>query len=109
MRASYVQDSVDPDSDPSNAQPTDNGDGTETYNGYTFNVTSLRSFPLGLVVGLQSDNSTYGKCFIMTYDSMVFVDYFEADWEALFSDYNYYNLLVYDPVRLYGNLVAIYE
>ena len=50
-------DSMDYDSDPSmsgdtNVQPTDNGDGTQTYNGVTFKPTEPRTFLLGLVSGL---------------------------------------------------------
>lgn len=43
---------VRPDDDPTNNQPKTNKDGTQTYNGVTFNPKDERTFILGAVAGL---------------------------------------------------------
>lgn len=72
---------VDADTDPtsSSSDPTTNSDGTETYNGVTFNPADTRTFVLGLVAGLQFQNNTYGRCFYAAVDTVNFMDVFEQD------------------------------
>ena len=105
-------DSVDPDSDPSYANEgkiTNNRDGTQTYNGVTFDPHDHNTFALGAVAGAQFDNSTYGKCFYATVDTVNFVDYINRDLENMMETYNWYTPLVYDPIHFYGNLMAAYQ
>lgn len=59
-----------------NNDPTVNPDGTETYNGVTFNPADPTSFALGTVAGLQYNNNTYGKCFYVMVDTVNFLSYF---------------------------------
>lgn len=102
-------DSVRPDGDPGSNQPTQNRDGTQTFNGVTFDPRDERTFVLGAVAGLQFNNQTYGKCFFAMVDTVNFVDYFQRDLQRLFTEYDFYSLAVYDPVHFYGNIVAAYE
>lgn len=102
---------MEPEDDPANENniPRDNKDGTQTFNGVTFNPKDERTFVLGLVAGLQFNNKTYGKCFYASVDTVNFLDYFARDLERLFTEYNFYSLIVYDPTHFYGNLMACYE
>lgn len=103
-------DAVNADSDPmANGEVIYNKDGTATYNGVTFDPTDVRTFVLGAVAGLQYNNNTYGKCFYAAVDTVNFLDYFEKDFKRLFTEYNFYSLMVYDPTHFYGNIVAAYE
>lgn len=87
----------------------DNGDGTQTINGLVINTKSWKSFPLGLVSGLQYNTNTWGRCFYATLDTVQFADYFEKDLQAFFEEGNFYQIAVYDPLRLSSNLLAVYE
>lgn len=49
-------------------------------NGYTFDISSWKSFPLGVVSGLQYSNDTWGKCFYAMVDTVNFADIFEQDF-----------------------------
>lgn len=86
-----------------------NPDGTRTINGIIMNVTDWKAAPLGLVSGLQYNNNTFGKCFYATVDTVSFADYFQQDVEAFFSEGDFYQILVYDPVRFTSNALAVYE
>lgn len=96
-----------PDGDP--ATDGVNADGTEVINGYTFEVQSWKSFPLGVVSGLQYDNKTWGKCFYAMVDTINFADYFQEDLNNLLTEGDFYQLIVYDPIRLLSNYLALYE
>lgn len=96
-----------PDSDP--ATDGVNADGTQVINGYTFDTTSWKSFPLGVVSGLQYNNNTFGKCFYAVVDTINFADYFQQDVENLLTEGDFYQLIVYDPIRLLSNYLALYE
>lgn len=43
-----------------------------------------------------------------TADTVLFANYFEADYEALFTQGDYYQFAVYDPINLASNLLAVY-
>lgn len=108
--ASYqLGDYVNSDTDPTNADPATNSDGTQTYNGIKFDPRQSRTFALGLVAGLQYTNITYGKCFIALAGTLDFLDYFQSDLAMLFQELNFFSLVVYDPVHFTGNLYACYE
>jgi hypothetical protein len=78
LRASLRGAPVSPDNDPANTNnsPAKNADGTQTFNGVTFNPSDQRTFVLGMVAGLQFNNATYGKCFYASVDTVNFLDYF---------------------------------
>jgi len=42
-------------------------------------------------------------------DTVNYVDYFMADAVALVTDGNFYDLLVYDPIRFSSNVAALFE
>lgn len=98
--------SPNPDADPS-------ATGAEgdfiTVNSFDIHPYSWKSLPLGVVAGLQYNTDTFGKCFYAMVDTVNFYDIFVADVEALFSEWNFYTLIVYDPVRFASNLAALNE
>jgi hypothetical protein len=42
-------------------------------------------------------------------DTVNFYDFFMADLNALVTELNFYQLLVYDPIRFQSNVAALYE
>lgn len=58
-------------------QPDKNDDGTQTYNGVTFDPKNPVSLPLGMVAGLQFNNKTFGRCFYLVLDTIDFAGYFQ--------------------------------
>jgi hypothetical protein len=86
-----------------------NTDGSFVFNSYTIYPHQWQSFPLGVVSGLQYNNQTWGKCFYAMADTIKFVGYLEKDYEALFTEGDFYQLMVYDPIRLLSNYLALYE
>ena len=86
-----------------------NADGTIMINNYLFDTTSWKSLPLGVISGLQYSNATWGKCFYAMVDTLNFVDYFQADITNLFENYDFYSLMVYDPIHFLSNYLVLYE
>jgi hypothetical protein len=80
-----------------------------SVNNFDLDPYNLRSFPLGVVAGLQYNNDTFGKCFYAMVDTVNFYDFFMADLNALVTELNFYQLLVYDPIRFQSNVAALYE
>lgn len=78
-------------------------------NSYMIYPHEWQSFPLGVVSGLQYDNNTFGSCFYAVADTLNFVQYFKEDWINFITTFAYYPLLVYDPIRLLSNYLALYE
>lgn len=42
-------------------------------------------------------------------DTVNYADYFKADAVALVTEGNFYDLLVYDPIRFSSNVAALFE
>ena len=80
-----------------------------SVNDRDIDTKSWKSFFLGSVVGMQYNDRTFGKCFYAMVDTVNFADYFKADAQALVTEGNFYDLLVYDPVRFTSNLAALFE
>lgn len=80
-----------------------------SVNDRDIDTKSWKSFFLGSVVGMQYNDRTFGKCFYAMVDTVNFADYFKADAQALMTEGNFYDLLVYDPVRFASNLAALFE
>lgn len=95
--------------DPTVEGATVNPDGTWTINGVVVNTTDPRSMVLGMVSALQYNNQTWGQCFYTTTATLSFTDYFSADLTDFLDNGNYYNLMVYDPIRFISNLLACYQ
>jgi len=55
---------------------TYNGNGTQTVNGILIDPKNPFTFALGLVAGLQYDNRTFGKCFMVVLDATKYPQYF---------------------------------
>jgi hypothetical protein len=68
-----------------------------------------KSLPLGIISGLQYNDNTFGKCFYSMVDTVNFYDIFMADYEAFATEGNFYQLFVYDPLRLSSNVAALFE
>ena len=86
-----------------------NPDGTILINNYLIDTKSWKSFPLGMISALQYNNQSWGKCFYAMVDTTNFVDYFQADLERLTTEFDFYQLLVYDPIHFLSNYLALYE
>jgi hypothetical protein len=98
--------SPSPDSDPSST-----GADAEPINVNEFEIEPYhwKSLPLGVVAGLQYNSDTFGKCFYAMVDTVNFYDFFQADLNLLLTEGNFYQLFVYDPLRLSSNLAALSE
>jgi hypothetical protein len=99
--------SPDPDSDPSSYGQ--GGDEAINVNEFEIEPYHWKSLPLGIVAGLQYNTETFGKCFYAMVDTVNFYDFFVADLELLVTEMNFYNLVVYDPIRFSSNVAALYE
>ena len=97
--------SPSPDSDPASGKTS----AVITVNDRDIDTKSWKSFMLGSVVGLQYNDQTFGKCFYAMVDTVNYVDYFKADAQSLLTEGNFYDLLVYDPIRFTSNLAALFE
>ena len=97
--------SPSPDSDPASGKTSS----LISVNDRTIDTKSWKSFFLGSVVGLQYDDKTFGKCFYAMVDTVNYADYFKADAVSLVTEGNFYDLLVYDPIRFSSNVAALFE
>jgi hypothetical protein len=88
---------------------TKNADGTVTYNNVTFDPRNQKVFALGTVAGLQFTTETWGKCFYSVVDTINFIDYIERDIQNIFTDYQWFVALVYNPTHFLSNFMASYQ
>lgn len=102
----YRGQSPNEDSDPSSTGASDK---EVTVNDIDINPYHWKSLPLGFIAGLQYNNETFGKCFFAMTDTVGFYDYFVADVNLLLTEGNFYQLFVYDPLRLSSTLAALSE
>ena len=86
-----------------------NTDGSYVVNQYTIYPHEWQALPLGVVSGMQYQNNTFGQCFYAVADTLNFVKYFEADWINFITTGDFYQMVVYDPIRLLSNYLALYE
>ncbi len=68
-----------------------------------------QSFFFGWTLSLQYSNQTVSDCFYAVVDSLDSLDYVVQDAQNFFTTYNYYDLLVYDPLHIYANFMASFE
>ena len=80
-----------------------------TINDYLFDTKNPQSFVLGAIVALQYNNQSFGSCFYSTVDLINFVDIFKKDIENLMNEYDFYGLLVYDPIHFLDTYFVVYE
>lgn len=78
-------------------------------NNYQFDTQDWKSLPLGAISALQYDNQTFGSCFYATVSLLDFVDIFQKDIENLLTEYDFYGLLVYDPIHFLDAYFVVYE
>ena len=98
--------SPSPDADPSST----GADGQPiVVNEFELDPMHWKSLPLGLGSGLQYNSDTFGKCFYAMVDTVNFYDFFVLDLNLLMTEGNFYQLFVYDPLRLSSNLAALAE
>lgn len=84
---------------------------TATYDvgGYQIDSDKASSFLIGWVAGMQYQLDTLGPCFTTTVATLDSFDYLKSDWTEFITNYQYYNLIVYDPIHIYQNILATYE
>lgn len=86
----------------------------KSVDGKSFDRYDLISFIYGAIIALQ-DTSTKAaanaanQCFIATFESVTQFDYFVTDIEQVFVTGRYFNVVVYDPVKIWNNLASAYE
>jgi hypothetical protein len=82
--------------------------------GKTFDAYDLVSFVYGGIIALQ-DTSTKAaaqaanQCFLSTFETVTQLDYLFIDINTVFDTGRYFNVIVYDPVKVWNNLSAAYE
>ena len=86
-----------------------NLDGSYVVNQYTIYPHMWQALPLGAVSGMQYQNNTFGQCFYSVADTLSFGEYFKADWISFITTGEFYQMVVYDPIRLLSNYLALYE
>lgn len=83
---------------------------TITIGSITIDTTSIAAFFLGWTNRMQySDSTAPGNCFYTVAATFTSFNYFTSDVQRLISDGSYFNLIFYDPLRVYSNIVSTYE
>jgi hypothetical protein len=98
--------SPSPDADPSSTGASEQ---PIVVNEFELEPYHWKSLPLGFISGLQYNQDTFGKCFYAMVDTVNFYDFFVADLNLLLTEGNFYQLFVYDPLRLSSTLAALTE
>ena len=80
-----------------------------TVGSATLYTDQWQAFFFGWTLGLQYNNQTISNCFTTIVDTLDSFDYVKIDYEDLIENYNYYNLIFYDPLHIYSNVMASYE
>ena len=80
----------------------------------TFDRYDIISFIYGGIIALQDTSTTLAlaqsnECFIATFESVTQVDYMIQNIEQVFTTSRYFNVLVFDPVKIFNNFAAAYE
>ena len=86
------------------------------YTAFTkaFDRYDIISFIYGGILALQSSENAgqaqvANQCFISTFETVQQVDFMITDIEQVFTTSRYFNVLVFDPVKIFNNLAAAYE
>lgn len=81
--------------------------------GKDFDQYDMVSFLYGSIRALQADpfNDEYvvSECFIAMFDTIAVIDYLMLDIRAISKGAPLFNVLVYDPIHIFGNFAATYE
>ena len=109
LNTASLRKAASPDADPSSTKFDDLNQPMKVGKLENLVPGDWQSFPLGVVAGLQYNQDTYGKCFYAMVDTVGFYDFFLQDYQLLLTEANFYNLLVYDPIRFSSNLAALFE
>ena len=82
--------------------------------GKTFDAYDLVAFVYGGIIALQ-DRSTKIKeqapnqCFLSTFEMVTQLDYMFIDINTVFDTGRYFNVVIYDPIKVWNNVAAAYE
>jgi len=91
------------------------GDGSEPHTvgagpyEYIANAPSYTAFALGWTLAMQNRLDEIGYCFVSVIGTMEMIDVFKRDWNRLLSEYNFYNIFIYDPMQFYADILTTYE
>ena len=58
---------------------------------------------------MQYTDDSPSDCFYTATDTLASFNYIKIDVDNLLSKGQFYPLLVYDPIHIYGNLMSLYE
>ena len=83
----------------------------ENIDGKVFDRYDFASFLYGWIVALHADPDTMtsSNCFLAAFETVTQLDYLSIDLELLSVTKNYFNVIVYTPTKVQGNLAAAYE
>jgi len=83
----------------------------EEIEGKQFDRYDQVSFVYGWIVALHADPDTMtsSNCFLAAFEAVTQIDYLMADWAIVDETKNYFNVFVYGPQHIQGNLAASYE
>lgn len=105
-----LRQSVDDDAD-TRGDPMDgtNGDSTQETAGGVIDISKPESCLIGLAVGNQISDDTFGSCAYVSIDQADFINNLKDDWERVMKEGSWYTFFVYDMVKLSKNTIAGYE
>lgn len=80
----------------------------DTAGGY-LDISSAETCLVGLAVGNQISDDTFGSCAYVSIDQASFLQNLQNDWTQVAESGSWYTFFVYDMVLLSKNTVAGYE
>lgn len=79
-----------------------------------FDAYDIVSFIYGGIIALQ-DTSTkaaaqaQNQCFLSTFETVTQIDYMLIDINTVFDTGRVFNVIVFDPIKIWNNAAAAYE
>jgi len=80
--------------------------------GKSFDRYDIVSFYYGWINALnarQSNLVSQNQCYLSVFETITQLDYLSSDVSTVFRSGRYFNVVVYDPVKVWNNLAAAYE
>lgn len=89
--------------------PLDGGDSIEETAGGAIDISKPESCIIGLAVGNQLNDDTFGGCAYVAVDYAEFLGTMGEDWKRVLTEGSWYTFFVYDLVKIGKNTIASYE
>ena len=92
------------------SDPMDDTTDTQvTTAGGEVDISKPESCLIGLAVGNQISDDTFGSCAYVSIDQAAFLNNLKEDWKRVMAEGSWYTFFVYDMVKLSKNGIATYE